>query len=387
MIIGGQIVAVTALLVVRAIVNARAKASPADRGPNGLRRTADGPGLTVGAALGRRRHRDDAGGMKAKERQSIRHPVLVGVDGSVSARAAVDLGAWEAERRHVPLLLVHGYQDRLPHASYGLLPRQPVISAVRDDARAILEETANRAHAEHPGVVVRSTLVAGGAASTLVELSRDASLVVVGSRGSGGFAGLMIGSVGAQVAMHSHAPVIVIRPPDAAPATSGPVVVGVDGSVSSAHALAFAFDEAEARAVPLIPLYAWSHLPAGNLGPATPFDHDLTPAREEASRMLAEAIAGWSDTYPQVRVTPTARYDVSPAWALIEVSRRAGLLVVGSRGRGGFASLLLGSVSHALVGHAHCPVAIVRASSRVDLWTAGPTSSSPADATDRSHRP
>jgi nucleotide-binding universal stress UspA family protein len=273
------------------------------------------------------------------------------VDGSDSARAAVDLAAWEARRRHVPLLLVHGYQDKLAHASY--------------DARAILEETANKAHAEHPGVVVRSTLVAGGGASTLVELSRDASLVVLGSRGSGGFAGLLIGSVGAQVAMHSHAPVLVVPPPGAtrADGTSGPVVVGVDGSASSADALAFAFDEAEARAVPLIPLYAWSHLPAGNLGPATPFDHELTQAREEASRMLAEATAGWLDTYPQVRVSPTAPYDVSPAWALIEASRRAGLLVVGSRGRGGFASLLLGSVSHALVGHAHCPVAVVRAGS------------------------
>ena len=94
--------------------------------------------------------------MKASDRQPIRRPVLVGVDGSDSARAAVDRGAWEAGRRHVPMLLVHGYQDKLAHASYGLLPRQPVVSAVRDDARAILEETADRARAEHPGGALKA---------------------------------------------------------------------------------------------------------------------------------------------------------------------------------------------------------------------------------------
>jgi nucleotide-binding universal stress UspA family protein len=285
------------------------------------------------------------------------------VDDSVGARAAVELGAWEAQRRHVPLLLVYGYQDRLPYASYGLLPHSPVISATRDSARAVLEETANRARAEHPGVTVRSTLVAGGGASTLVELSHEASLVLVGSRGQGGFAGLMVGSVGSQVAMHSHTPVIVVRPPNASEAgniSSSPVIVGVDGSAGSGEALAFAFDEAEARDVPLIPLFAWSRLPPGNLGPEGPLDHGLTQARDEASRMLAEAIAGWLDKYPHVRVTPKALYEIHPSWALIEASRRAGLVVVGSRGRGGFASLLLGSVSHDLVGHAHCPVAVVR---------------------------
>jgi nucleotide-binding universal stress UspA family protein len=302
-------------------------------------------------------------GMKARGKQPMRAPVLVGVDDSVGAGAAVELGAWEAKRHQVPLLLVHGYQDRLPHAAYGLLPRKPVISAARDAAEGILEQTANQARSDHPGVTVNSTLVAGGGASTLVELSREASLVVVGSRGQGGFAGLMVGSVSAQVAMHSHAPVIVVRPgntPGAGTISSSPVIVGVDGSAGSAGALAFAFDEAEARHVPLIPLFAWSHLPAGNLGPEGPLDHGLAQAREEASRMLAEAIAGWLDKYPHVRVSPTALYEVHPAWALIEASRRAGLLVVGSRGRGGFASLVLGSVSHSVIGHARCPVAVVR---------------------------
>ena len=130
----------------------------------------------------------------------------------------------------------------------------------------MLEEIENRTRAEHPGLAVRSTLAGGGAASSLVELSRGASLVVVGRRGTGGFPGLLVGSVGAQVAMYGHAPVIVVRQRDDhtddhtgdptdddtghGPSDPGPVVVGVDGSASTQDVLAFAFEEATHRCSP-----------------------------------------------------------------------------------------------------------------------------------------
>jgi nucleotide-binding universal stress UspA family protein len=283
--------------------------------------------------------------MRAAKSTTQPGPVLVGVDGSASARAAVDLGAWEAKRRRVPLLLVHGYQDELPHATYGLVTRAPVVSAVRDGARSMLEDIENRTHAAHPGLTVRSTLVGGGGASSLVELSRGASLVVVGCRGSGGFAGLLIGSVGAQVAMYSHAPVIVVRPPGGpgTPVADAPVVVGVDGSSSSTDVLGFAFDEARHRGVPLVAVHA---------------TRDQAPGADPAGA-LADTLAAWAEKFPDVPVIPVVR-PTEPAPALIEASRDAGLIVVGNRGHGGFARLLLGSVSHALIGHAACPVAVVR---------------------------
>jgi nucleotide-binding universal stress UspA family protein len=216
---------------------------------------------------------------------------------------------------------------------------------------------------------VRTATIAGSAAGALVELSSDACLVVVGGRGAGGFAGLALGSVAAQVVRHAHAPVVVVRPPVVGTAVEAPcqpaphlapIVVGVDGSATSATALEFAFDEAAARGVPLIAIYAWWLLPLGNLGPTTPLHWESTEALEEAQRILSEATAGWSEKYPDVTVLPIAEHSMNPAWSLIEASRRAGLLVVGSRGRGGFASLLLGSVSATVVAHAACPVAVVR---------------------------
>jgi nucleotide-binding universal stress UspA family protein len=233
------------------------------------------------------------------------------------------------------------------------------------DAHTRLTDIELRTRAEHPGVTVRSALVAGGGASTLVELSRTSSLVVVGSRGSAGFAGLSLGSVGAQVAMYAHAPVVVVRPRAVGalpgpPPGPGPVVVGVDGSAGSTAAIDFAFEEADARGVQLVAVYSWWLLPLSNLGPATPVRYDPVQARDEAERMLAEALAGWSEKYPDVPVRPVAKHDMNPSLVLIGASQEAGLLVVGSRGRGGFASMLLGSVSQTVVGKAHCPVAVVR---------------------------
>jgi nucleotide-binding universal stress UspA family protein len=245
--------------------------------------------------------------------------VLVGVDGSDTATAAVDLAAREAHARRVPLLLVHGYQK----------------------------------------ATIRSRLEAGGAGSSLVELSRGASLVVVGAGGTDGFPGPRRGPEAEFVVAHAHAPVIVVRPATASVGSSDPIIVGVDGSASGQAALAFAFEEADARGAPVLPLFAWYRLPASNLGPVRPLNYWPVEARAEAARMLAEAMAGKAEEYPDVRVRPIVLFDPQPAAVLIKASRWAGLVVVGRRGRGRLAHRLVGSVSDALVGRANCPVAVV----------------------------
>lgn len=283
-------------------------------------------------------------------------PVVVGVDGSPASLRAVDAAAWEAERRRVPLLLAFGYMAYVPISAPGWVPSGSVFELAEQDALAVLDEAKRRVAAAYPGLTVHTRAINGPGASVLVTLSRDASLVVTGSRGRGGFAGLTLGSVAAQVAAHAHAPVLVVRPGGD---ERGPVVVGVDGSPEAMAATEFAFDEASARGVPLVALYVWWSLPRKNLGPVTPTRYDAEEAQAEADRMLAEAIAGWKEKYPDVPVERRAVADMNPPAALVDASSGASLVVVGSRGRGGFASLLLGSVSRALVCHAKAPVAVV----------------------------
>jgi nucleotide-binding universal stress UspA family protein len=288
-------------------------------------------------------------------------PIVVGVDGSVGSRAAVDLAAREANRRRLPLRLVHVVQSPpiwFDHPAPAVDFEEPL-----SQARAMLAETAQGIAGHHPELAVSNHLTAGNAAAVLVEESQRSSLVVVGTRGHGGFTGQLIGSVSSQVVSHAHCPVIVARPrgDEADAGTSAPVVVGVDGSAESTAALGFAFEAASGRGVPLVAVYVWQALPTGNLGPVDWRHYDPVEAETEAGRLLAEQMAGWQEQYPEVVVDRQAVYGFNPAETLVEASKEAQLVVVGSRGRGGFARPLLGSVSQALIHHAHCSVAVVHA--------------------------
>jgi len=238
---------------------------------------------------------------------------------------------------------VHGYA---PPAAYstGTLVAFETTAPLRE-LRTTLRGQADRLRERHPGLTVTTAVTAGYPAAVLIDESLTASLVVVGSRGLGGVRGMLAGSVGAQVAAHAYAPVIVVRTNRAAGPGTG-VVVGVDGSPGATAALEFAFGEAEGFGNRLTAVYAW---PAGQ--PAE--------GQADADRYLAEWLAGWSEKYPDVTVERRAVPSHSPLETLIWESRDAGLVVVGPRGRGGFAGLLLGSVSDGLVRHAHRPVAVV----------------------------
>jgi len=292
-------------------------------------------------------------------RSPVTGAVVVGYDGSSESWAAVRAAAWEAGRRALPLTLVHGYLERLPYAAYGWIPYEPVVEDVLADARAMMAEATKFLAEEHPDLSVHTQLSAGGGAGTLVHAAHAASLVVVGARGHGGFAGLSIGSVAAQTAAHASCPVMVVRGPSrelpAVPAP-GPVVVGIDRSEHDRAALEFAFEEAELRGVPVICVYVWWF--ADDVGePRSEYDEAVLGA--EAHRVVAEATVDTVRRYPGVPVEHRPIRDTNPSAVLIEQSADAGLVVVGCRGRGGFASLLLGSVGRDLIGHAESPVAVV----------------------------
>jgi nucleotide-binding universal stress UspA family protein len=266
-------------------------------------------------------------------------------------------------------VLAHGYPAD-PYTWYGWAPLYagPAYDP-RAAAQTVVDETADEVRSAYPDLQVETDLRIGTGAHALISASENAALVVVGSRGRGGFAGLSIGSTAAQTAAHASCPVLVIRPAeqDGAPSAdrdtaalrNQPVIVGVDGSPVSEGAIDFAFEEAALRRVPLVALYVWWLLPSHGLGPDLPGRGSLEEAREEARRVLADTMAAWTNKYPDVAVQPRPVQGMNPSHELIDASAEAGLVVVGSRGRGGFAGLLLGSVGRDLVGHAHCPVAVV----------------------------
>jgi nucleotide-binding universal stress UspA family protein len=307
----------------------------------------------------------------ARAMPSAPRPIVVGVDGSPASWQAIHTAVWEARARRTTLVLAHGFPAD-PYTWYGWAPMYagPTYDP-RALAQTMVDETANEVRDTYPDITVTTELHAGTGANALIEASRDATMVVVGSRGRGGFAGLSIGSVAAQTAAHAACPVLVIRPPvegdtepltdtgDRATVRPGPVVVGVDGSSTSTDALAFAFEEASLRGGPLVAMHVWWQLPTHELGPDLPDRMDLAEATEEVKRLLAGLLGNWPAKFPDVAVELRPVQSMHPSKELIEASRDAGLVVVGSRGRGGFAGLLLGSVGRDLVSHAHCPVAVV----------------------------
>jgi len=281
--------------------------------------------------------------------------VVVGVDGSESALEAVRWAAREAVRRRATLRLVNACD--WPR---GTLVGDPGLghryhSVLVDAARSQVAAAATVAREAAADVVAEEQVVIGFPIPVLRSEARRAELVVLGSRGLGGVTGLLVGSVAVALAAHADCPVVVVRDamPDHDPR---PVVVGVDGTPLSESAVAFAFDAAAARRVPLIAVHAWSDLLVDpTMAPL--LDWDAIAADE--SEVLAERLAGWATKYPDVPVERVIRRD-RPAHALLEQAGNAQLVVVGSRGRGALSGLMLGSVGHALLHRAGCPVAIVR---------------------------
>jgi nucleotide-binding universal stress UspA family protein len=288
--------------------------------------------------------------------------VVVGVDGSDSALQAVRWAASEAVRRNRPLRLVAA----VPWMTYqpiGMPPlgkeydRQLMVKR----AHEFLDVAAIEASAGEATAVVDREVAGGEAVPALAREAEDAELLVLGSRGHGGFAGLLLGSVGVSMAAQAACPVVIVREGGAHDEQDAPVVVGVDGAPGGDAALAFAFDEASRLGAPLVAMHAWSD---AALDPFLVPYLDWTAIEADEHRTLAQRLSGWTAKYPDVEVRRRVIRD-GAAGALTRLSERARLVVVGSRGRGGVTGLLLGSVSQAVLHHAACPVAVVRAEPKV----------------------
>lgn len=285
-------------------------------------------------------------------------PVVAGVDGSPSGTAVAEAAAEEARLRRLPLRLVHAYHWPTAPVGGARLVYEPDAGAMRDVARRFLVDAAARARSVAPDVEVTTDLLWGEALTVLVRLSREATLIVVGSRGLGSFTGLLVGSVAVQLVAHTHCPVQVVR---GRPRPSGDVLLGVDGSAAAQASVDFAFDEAALRGCGLTAVHAWSEWTTPAQPPpdkSMPYAYQAGMLRDDQERLLAESLAGSRERQPDV---PVERRTVRgrPRETLIEGSKTARLLVVGARGRGGFAGLLLGSVSQAALQHAECPVVVV----------------------------
>jgi len=286
--------------------------------------------------------------------------IIVGVDDSPAATAAVGWAAREAELRSISLTLVHAVSPSL--STWWDAPLSPGLAEwQKNHGRRLLDDAVKMVHevCDRGGPTqIQTKVLASAAVPTLTDLSRNAELMVVGSCGSASLGGRLLGSVSSGLLRHAHCPVAIIHDGDSLTPNrlQAPVLVGIDGSSSSELATATAFDEASRRNVGLIALHAWSDVDLSEW-PGV----DWPATQSMAEQVLAERLAGWQEQYPDVNVRRVVVRD-RPAHQLVTLSAEAQLLVVGSRGRGGFGGMLVGSVSESVAQLARTPVIVVRQS-------------------------
>jgi nucleotide-binding universal stress UspA family protein len=281
--------------------------------------------------------------------------VVVGVDGSDTAIAAVRWAAQEAASRQCGLTLVASISPPVSAAGFGPAypPALDLIGILQVQAETMLAEV----HGSINDNDIITRVEVGSPSGVLVEASEHAALVVLGSRGRGGFKGLLLGSVGTQVASHAQCPTVILRSEPRADART--VVVGLDESPAAQGAVAFAFDYADRHGLDLVAVHAWE-VPAYDLivVPNAPVPVPLTDVADDEIRLAAEVLAGYRADFPSVRVEERLVRS-SPVDALLNAATDAALIVVGTRGHGPAVGAVLGSVSHGVLHKAAVPVAVV----------------------------
>ncbi len=287
-------------------------------------------------------------------------PVVAGIDGSESALLATRWAATAALRRGTSLRIVHVCAIPVGYPP-GFVDARVLREAMAEQGRGWLAQARDAAEMAAPGLEVETAEVTAGVVPTLVRESAAAAMVVLGTRGLGGFTGLLVGSTAVEVAARAECPVVVVRGAE----RQGPVVVGVDGTPASEAAIEFAFAEAAARDTDLVTVHTWTDLLVETAFAGGAAALDFSPLAEQAAEVLGERLAGWCEKYPDVPVTRHVSRERATR-ALLRHAEGAALVVVGTRGRGGFRGLLLGSTSQALLHHAPCPVAIVGATHHTD---------------------
>ncbi|MEU2159212.1 universal stress protein [Streptomyces sp. NPDC019396] len=283
----------------------------------------------------------------------MERPLVVGVDGSDPSLSALDWAAAEAALHGVPLTVLYAsrwqrYEQRAPSFSVD----RPASRIYAED---IVGAAAERALRRIESVKVSTEIIAEDPATALVRRSREAGAIVVGSRGLGTLTGLLLGSVGLAVAAHAESPVFVVRGTDL-DAPGDTVIVGVGEPAGATNTLAFALREAELRKVPLMAVHAWRssapELPGGSGAGAESFG--IRPAETDFDEVLRQSGLNLGSLTVERRVKEGSARD-----ALLDASTDGALLVVGARRRDSHGGMQLGSVNHAVLHHAACPVALV----------------------------
>jgi nucleotide-binding universal stress UspA family protein len=278
--------------------------------------------------------------------------IVVGVDGSESALRATRWAAREAARRSLAVRLVHVRQLPL------LLPLEDMYAQeLTEQGRKWLSAARDHARDTAPGIDVRTELRTGQPSEELVTESEHARLVVVGSRGLGGFRSLLLGSVANALAAHAHCPVIVLRgrTVGAPPPEQGPIVVGADGTPAGADAVEFALATAD-RGAEVIAVHAWNYETIVDVwSPAVDWD-EVAAAQY---RTFDEQLGKWRAGYPNVLLRGV-HYRGRPVDGILGQAEHAQLVVVGAGGHHPALAGAIGSTSYAVLHHATCPVAVVR---------------------------
>lgn len=286
--------------------------------------------------------------------------IVVGVDGSPSARRAAQWAAQEASARKLPVLLAASYT--VPQFLYaeGMLPSRTIIEELEAQAQRCIDDAATAIREVTDGVELMQQLHEGSPISMLLEFSKEADMVVVGSRGLGGVVGALLGSVSASLVGHAHCPVVVVRADMELTPQHNRIVVGADGSSVSELAVQAAYREARAHGAELVAVNAWldrsvsSTLAGVNLSAL-----DWEQAKAGQIAMVQEQLekCGEGDAGITPQIVIRREY---PELALAETGKGARMIVVGSHGRGGFTGMLLGSTSRALLRLSPVPLMVVR---------------------------
>lgn len=280
-----------------------------------------------------------------------RRAVVVGVDGSESNRAAIRWATHEAEASGRPLTLVCVSDDEvsIPHLT---------AATDSDEDWAVLRRLADDIAGEHPELTVNHEIIVGDPISALLECSADQGLLVVGKRGHGTFARILLGSTSIAVAGRSRVPTVII--PDSWEQSRHlhqPVVVGLDPDDVHVEALTYAFAEARRRGVRLVVTHGWEANPRLFRDPAT-VSGDIADWNERCMARVREAVAPFQSVFPGIHVELAPRHG-HPATVLLDEAGSAQLLVLGRHDDGRLGGFPFGSVTRNVLHHADVPVAVI----------------------------
>ena len=287
--------------------------------------------------------------------------IVVGIDGSATSTAAAVWAGDEAARRGVRLVLLYAFVLYAYGSKDSALPGSVAYEEAEIDADQLLADASDAVRQVHPKLTIQTREEREPAATALLEVTADAGLTVIASQAKHQSLETLIGSVATYTAEQSKGPVVVLRGDAAAVPSTGPVVVGVDGSDGSEAAIDFAFEAAHSRGVSLQPVHAWNNSPVQGFRRVFHLQVDHDQADDEQLAELTAALAERAERHPSVTVQPAVRRG-HPATVLADYAGEQGasLLVVGANGVGSSGEQSLGSTSRGLLAHATVPVAVVR---------------------------